>query len=90
MAVTASTTRARVYAILRHSDNSPSGRRWRTFHLLALGAGLLAVALSSIDKLPLRFDQVLTGVIVVVAGIFLAEYVVRVWAAPEAPRFAGP
>ncbi len=89
MAATASTTRSRVYAILRHSDNSSSGRRWRAFHLLVLGAGLFAVALSSIDKLPYLLDRGLPTVIVVVAAIFLAEYVIRVWVAPEAPRFAG-
>lgn len=89
MAATASTTRARVYAILRQSDNSPSGRRWRSFHLLVLGAGLLAVALSSVDTLTPWLDRSLPIVIVVVAVIFLAEYAVRVWVAPEAPRFAG-
>ena len=89
MAATASTTRSRVYAILRHSDNSSSGRRWRALHLLVLGAGLLAVALSSIDKLPYLLDRGLPIVIVAVAAIFLAEYIIRIWAAPEAPRFAG-
>ncbi|MFI5001175.1 MAG: hypothetical protein ACHQK9_14965, partial [Reyranellales bacterium] len=89
MTATASTARARVYATLRHSDNSPSGRRWRTFHLFALGSGLLAVALSTVDGLPYWFDLLLNVVIVVVAGVFLAEYVVRVWVAPEAPHLGG-
>jgi voltage-gated potassium channel len=89
VAATASTTRARIYAILRHSDNSSSGRRWRAFHLLALGSGLLAVAMSSIDNLPPWLNQLLSIVIVTVAGVFLAEYIVRLWVAPEAPSFAG-
>jgi voltage-gated potassium channel len=89
VAATGSTTRARVYAILRQTSFSPSGRRWRAFHLLALGAGLLAVALSSIDKLPAALDRALTATIVVVAGIFFAEYVTRIWVAPESVRFAG-
>ena len=89
MAATGSTTRARTYAILRQTSFSPSGRRWRAFHLLALGAGLLAVALSSVDKLPHALEEALTATVVVVAGIFLAEYVARIWAAPESARYAG-
>ncbi len=83
------TTRARIHALLRHSDTSPGGRRWRAIHLLVLGAGLLAVALSSISNLPLTVERVLEDVIVLVAGVFLAEYVARLWTAPEAQRFAG-
>ena len=89
MAATTSTARSRAYAILQHSDNSPAARRWRTFHFCALSAGLLAVALASIEPLPLLLGRLLTVVIVLVAVIFLAEYVVRVWAAPEASQFAG-
>ena len=90
MAATALTSpRARTHAILRHSDNSPGGRRWRAFHLFVLGAGLLAVAVSSINKLPPLVEQGLNGVIVLVAGVFLAEYIARLWTAPESPRFFG-
>jgi voltage-gated potassium channel len=89
VAATGSTTRARTYAILRQTNFSPSGRRWRSLHLLALGAGLLAVALSTIDNLPDGFQRTLTAIIVVVAGIFFAEYVARLWVAPEAARYAG-
>jgi voltage-gated potassium channel len=87
VAATASTLRSRAYAILRHSDNSAGGRRWRSFHLFVLGSGLLAVAISSID-LPDLADQLLAAVIALVAGIFLMEYVVRLWSAPEAQRYA--
>ncbi len=89
MAATGSTTRARVYSILRQTSFSPSGRRWRAFHLMALGAGLLAVAISSVDKLPPALEEALTAIIVIVAGIFLAEYIARIWVAPESVRFAG-
>ena len=89
MVATGSTTRAQVYAILRQTSFSPSGQRWRAFHLLALGAGLLAVALSSVDKLPAILDKAFTATIVIVAGIFLAEYITRIWVAPESARFAG-
>jgi voltage-gated potassium channel len=65
------------------------GRRWRAVHLTALTAGLLAIAISSIDGLPLWLDGVLTGIVVLVAIVFFGEYVVRLWAAPESIRFAG-
>jgi voltage-gated potassium channel len=89
VAITDSTTRARIHAELRQTNFDAAGRRWRTFHLVALGAGLLAVAVSSIDNLPDSFQHVLTATIVVVAGVFLAEYLTRLWSAPEAPRFSG-
>jgi voltage-gated potassium channel len=87
VAATTSTIRARVYAILRYSDNSPDGRRWRSFHLFILGSGLLAVTLSSIESLPDFVDQMLAVVIALVAAVFLVEYVLRLWTAPEAPGY---
>jgi len=89
VAATASTLRSRAYATLRHSDNSAGARRWRSFHLFVLGSGLLAVAISSIDDLPDLANHLLAAVIALVAGIFLAEYVVRLWSVPEANRYAG-
>jgi voltage-gated potassium channel len=89
VAATASTARARTFSVLRYTDFSQGGRRWRAFHLLALTAGLVATALSTIDDLPEGIQTVLTGTVVFVAGIFLAEYVLRLWVVPEAPRFAG-
>jgi voltage-gated potassium channel len=82
-------TRARAYAVLRPYDNSPGARRWRTFHFCVLSAGLLAVAVSSIDDLPPLLDRSLAVVIVLVAVVFLAEYIVRLWAIPESSRYAG-
>jgi voltage-gated potassium channel len=88
VAATASTLRSRAHAILRHSDNSAGSRRWRSFHLFVLGAGLLAVAVSSIDDLPLLVDRLLAAVIGLVAGIFLMEYAARLWSTPEANQYA--
>jgi voltage-gated potassium channel len=84
-----STIRARAFAILRHFDSSLGGRNWRLAHLCVLGMGLLAVTLSTIDNLPYPIDQSLLLVICLVSGVFFAEYAVRLWAAPEAPRYAG-
>ncbi len=83
------TARARAHALLRHSEDSAVGRRWQTFHLSVLGAGLLAVAVSSIDHLPDSLYLALTFVVVFAAVIFLLEYIMRLWSAPEMPRYGG-
>jgi voltage-gated potassium channel len=81
------TLRPRIYSILRYSDYSPIGRHWQSFHLGALGVGLLAVIFLSIDNLPdsIRYD--LRLVIWVITIIFFLEYLVRLWVAPEIARF---
>jgi voltage-gated potassium channel len=89
VAVTAPSTRARVHAILRYSDTSHASRRWRSIHLFVLGVGLLAIAISSTDGLPSWLTHLLTITVVGVATVFTAEYGVRLWSAPESPRFAG-
>jgi len=89
VAATAPSTRARIYDMFRHSNVGHSGRRWRAFHLLVLAAGLLAIAISSIDGLPPAVDVFLTMIVVLVAVVFFGEYLARLWAAPEAARFAG-
>lgn len=85
----ATTARSRAYAILRNHDFNPGARQARAIQLLVLGAGLLAVALSSIDDLPKWVEQLLTVVIVLVSANFLFEYLLRLWTAPEAIRYAG-
>lgn len=65
------------------------GRRWRAFHLTVLGAGLLAIAISSINGLPPWTDDGLTSIVVLVAVVFFGEYLARLWAAPESTRYTG-
>ena len=89
MAATAPSTRARVHSIFRHSEMGHGGRRWRAFHLTVLAGGLLAIAISSLDGLPVWLDDALTAIVVLVAVVFFGEYLVRLWAAPEAIRYTG-
>lgn len=89
MAVTAPSTRARAHAILRYSDTSHASRRWRSLHLLVVAVGLLAIAISSTDGQPAWMTEILTTAVVSVAIVFTAEFGVRLWSAPESPRFAG-
>ncbi len=79
----AQTLRAQVYTILRPYDPSPPARRWRVFHLTVLAVGLLAVILLSIDEFADGHRIYLRAGIWAVTLIFLAEYVVRLWVAPE-------
>ena len=81
------TLRARIYAALRYSDNSTAGRRWQSFHLTALAVGLLAVIVLSVEGLPEEITHALRIIIWIVSMVFLAEYLVRLWVAPEASRF---
>jgi voltage-gated potassium channel len=83
----APTLRARIYAGLSTTDPGPTARRWRAIHLTVLGIGLLAVILLSIDELPGDVKHGLRRIIWVVTFIFFAEYLVRLWVAPENKRF---
>jgi voltage-gated potassium channel len=83
----AQTLRARIYTALRYTDPSPAGRRWRAIHLTVLVVGLLAVILLSIDELPGPTKHGLRLTIWWITIIFVAEYVVRLWVAPEGTRF---
>ncbi|WP_428664433.1 cyclic nucleotide-gated ion channel [Reyranella sp.] len=89
MASTAPSTRARVHALLRYSDTSHASRRWRSVHLFVVGVGLLAIAISSTDGLPNWLTDLLTIAVIGVAMVFTAEYGMRLWSAPESPRFGG-
>lgn len=84
---TASTLRARLYALLRYSDPTPAARQWRMVHLIVLGVGLLAVIVLSIDELEAQFRQILRTVIWAVTFVFFVEYLTRLWVAPEIPRY---
>ena len=77
--------RARLYQVLRPHDASAGARQWRKLHLLVLAAGLLAVALSTIDTFPASTHRLLTVVTLIVSALFLVDYLAHLWVAPEAP-----
>jgi len=86
---TAPTLRAKLYALLRYSDPTPGARQVRIAHLIVLGIGLFAVILLSVDEMEGRIREVLRIIIWTVTFIFLAEYLARLWVAPEAPHYDG-
>lgn len=57
-------------------------------HLTVLGAGLFSVMLLSLDDLPGDLRNSLRYAIWLIAVLFFVEYVVRLWNAPEEPRYA--
>ena len=79
--------RARFYALLRYSDPTPAARQWRVANLIVLGIGLMAVILLSIDELDQRVRHILRIVIWCVTVVFFVEYLLRLWVAPETPRY---
>ena len=87
MTATAPTLRGRIYALLRYSDPTPAARQLRVAHLIVLGIGLLAVILLSLDEFAKDYRHLLRGIIWTVTFIFFAEYLMRLWVAPEAPRY---
>jgi voltage-gated potassium channel len=84
---TAPTLRARIYALLRYTDPTPAARQVRTVELVVLAVGLLAVILLSIDELDRDLRRALRIVIWTVTFIFLGEYLLRLWVAPEGPHY---
>ena len=84
---TAPTMRARIYALLRYSDPTPAARQWRVANLIVLGIGLMAVILLSIDQLDEQVRRILRIVIWCVTVVFFVEYLLRLWVAPETPRY---
>ena len=79
--------RSQIYTMLRYTDPSPGGRRWRAFHLVVLGIGLFAVILLSVDDLSPSIRNHLRHAVWAITLIFLAEYLTRLWVAPEAPLY---
>ena len=79
--------RARFYALLRYSDPTPAARQWRVANLIVLGIGLMAVILLSIDQLDEQVRRILRIVIWCVTVVFFVEYLLRLWVAPETPRY---
>jgi voltage-gated potassium channel len=80
------TLRQRIYDLLDEENQSHSARRMRAVEMALILAGIAAVSLGTVDSISLLWRdtvEVLTGV---VAVLFLLEYLIRVWVAPEHPH----
>ena len=87
MTATAPTLRARIFALFRPSNPTPAARRMRLVELAVLAVGLLAVIVLSVDQIEREARHLLRGIIWSVTLIFLVEYLVRLWVAPELPFY---
>ncbi len=87
MTATAPTLRARIFALFRPSNPTPAARRMRLVELVVLAVGLLAVIILSVDQIEREARHLLRGIIWSVTLIFLVEYLVRLWMAPEIPFY---
>ena len=80
------TLRQRVFAVLDSESLSPAARRLRAAEIIAILAGLTSVAAGTIDGLATGARALAAGATGVVATLFLVEYLIRLWVAPEAPH----
>ncbi len=78
--------RARIYDLLDEESHSHGARRMRAAEIALILIGIAAVAVGTVDHIgdgARLTTAILTGI---VAVIFLVEYFVRLWVAPEHPH----
>lgn len=81
--------RQRVYAVFEGDRGSPAARRLGAGSVAVILAGIAAVAIGTLDEASSGLRRAADTVTGLVAVLFLIEYVVRLWAAPEAPHHDG-
>lgn len=77
------TARQRVYAYLDPESYGRAARRIRGVAVTAILAGLAAVSVGTVDGLPAAVRDAAAAVTAIVSLLFLVEYAVRLWIAPE-------
>lgn len=85
------TLRHRVYEILEPAN--PGDRTSRAFDLLIMSliiANVLAVIVGTVSSIRLEYSEFLYQLEVVSVVVFTIEYVLRVWACTENPKYRGP
>lgn len=86
-----STLRRRVFETLDYDPRTAPEKAWVSIALIALiGANVLAVVLESVDALRARYGALFDAFELFSLVVFSAEYLLRLWTAPEDPRFASP
>lgn len=83
------TLRQRIYDILDEESHSHAARRMRAAEVAVILIGIAAVAMGTVDEIGTATRQLAAGLTGLVAVLFLAEYFVRVWVAPEHPHAHG-
>ncbi|OGA29593.1 MAG: hypothetical protein A3I65_10360 [Betaproteobacteria bacterium RIFCSPLOWO2_02_FULL_68_150] len=79
------TLRARICALLDQNSHGHAARRVRTLEILLILIGILSVSAGTVDEVTPAARALAGSVTGIVAVLFFAEYLVRLWIAPENP-----
>ncbi|QJP10679.1 ion transporter [Pseudomonas multiresinivorans] len=79
--------RQRLYVIIFQSD-TVAGRRFDSALLIVILASLLVVILDSVDEISNAYGGLLSDIEWVINGLFLIEYLLRLYCSPKPLRYA--
>lgn len=79
--------RQRLYIIIFESD-TPAGQRFDSALLIVILASLLVVILDSVDDISNTYGGLLSDIEWVINGLFLIEYLLRLYCSPKPLRYA--
>jgi len=81
--------RAAIHALMHESGPAHTSRLRAVLPQMVCTAGLLAMIANTASRAGSRTEFVLSAIVTVVWGLFVAAYVLRIWSAPEAPEQHG-
>jgi voltage-gated potassium channel len=81
------TLRSRIYGLLDPRSHGHAARRVRALETLLILIGITSVSVGTVDGIAPAVRTVAATITGIMATLFFAEYLVRLWIAPENPRF---
>lgn len=84
------TLRAGIWGLLEPTSHGHAARRLRAFEILLILVGIFAVSAGTVARVAPAARTVAASVTGIVALLFLVEYLVRLWIAPENPDLYSP
>jgi voltage-gated potassium channel len=85
MLYNAAMTRRRLYLVLQPRTSSVAARVFRTVHHAMVAAGIASMLAATVTAIRQDHVVTLTVAFLTVAGFFIAEFLLRLYVAPEAP-----
>lgn len=80
------TLRLRIYGLLDPASHGHAARRVRALEILLILIGISSVSAGTVDGIAPAARAIAATVTGIVAALFFAEYLVRLWVAPEIPH----
>ena len=80
------TLRTKIHGLLDPESHAHGARQVRTLEVLLILVGISAVSAGTVASLPSGSRAAAAVIAGVVAAIFFAEYLLRLWVAPESPH----